>query len=30
MNKELLKQKIEIIKRLLVLNKELQNLTRYY
>ena len=30
MNKEILKQKIEIIKRLLVLNKELQNLTRYY
>ena len=30
MNKEILKQKIEIIKRLLVLNKELQALTRYY
>lgn len=30
MNKEILKQKIEIIKRLLILNKELQNLTRYY
>lgn len=30
MNKEILKQKVEIIKRLLVLNKELQNLTRYY
>ena len=30
MNKEILKQKIEIIKRLLVLNKELQDLTRYY
>lgn len=30
MNKEILKQKVKIIKRLLVLNKELQNLTRYY
>ncbi len=30
MNKEILKQKVEIIKRLLVLNKELQALTRYY
>ena len=28
--KEITKQKVEIIKRLLVLNKELQNLTRYY
>lgn len=27
---EIIKQKVEIIKRLLVLNKELQNLTRYY
>ncbi len=27
---EILKQKVKIIKRLLVLNKELQNLTRYY
>lgn len=27
---EITKQKVEIIKRLLVLNKELQNLTRYY
>lgn len=30
MNKEIIKQKVKIIKRLLVLNKELQNLTRYY
>lgn len=30
MNKEILKQKVEIIKRLLVLNEELQTLTRYY
>ena len=30
MNKEILKQKVAIIKRLLVLNKELQALTRYY
>lgn len=30
MNKEILKQKVEIIKRLIVLNKELQNLTKYY
>ena len=30
MHKEILKQKVEIIKRLLVLNKELQDLTRYY
>lgn len=30
MNKEITKQKIKIIKRLLVLNKELQALTRYY
>ena len=28
--KEITKQKIKIIKRLLVLNKELQNLTKYY
>jgi hypothetical protein len=27
---EIIKQKVKIIKRLLVLNKELQNLTRYY
>lgn len=27
---EILKQKVKIIKRLLALNKELQNLTRYY
>ena len=30
MNKEILKQKVEIIKRLVVLNEELQTLTRYY
>ena len=30
MNKEILKQKVKIIKRLLDLNKELQALTRYY
>ena len=30
MNKEILKQKVKIIKRLLILNKELQALTRYY
>ena len=27
---EIIKQKVKIIKRLLVLNKELQALTRYY
>ena len=27
---EIIKQKVKIIKRLLVLNKELQDLTRYY